>query len=135
MNRYTSEQLAAYAKAFALNEFDNEDKIYERFKGDLGRRMKRVQLTVPLPEELERQSRLLATKAHEMLGYIKEEAIERKLSSGLKQEAWHPGVDLNSYQTYFSDLTVEMVKGAIAEAHRPLAVTFRDWKKKQRIRQ
>ncbi|MCR8557005.1 hypothetical protein KXD93_05100 [Mucilaginibacter sp. BJC16-A38] len=134
MKKYTSEELAAYAKAFALQKFNSADEIYDKFKGDLNHRMKRVQLTLPMEDELERQSRRLAEKSLEMLGSIREEAVERRLSNGLKNEAWHPGIDLAEHEVYFDDMAISMMKDAIAEAHRPLAEEFSAWKKRQRKR-
>jgi len=134
MKKYTSQQLASYAKGFTLLKFDSADKIYNKFKGDLDRRMKRVQPTLPLEAELERQSRKLAEKSFEILGLIREDAIERRLSTGLKNDAWYSGIDLADYRIYFDDLANDIVKDAITEVHKPLAEEFRAWKKRQRKR-
>jgi len=50
MKRYNSDELAAYAKQFALDKYDSADKIYDKFKANLNQRMKRAQPTIPLPE-------------------------------------------------------------------------------------
>jgi len=132
MKRYTSEELAAYAKTFALTKFDNAEKVYEKFKSDLNRRMKNVQPALPLPEELERQSRILAAKSQQTLNSIREEAVERRLSSCLKNDALDPGIDINNYHVYFDELADNMAKDAIAESHKPHADEFRAWKKKRK---
>lgn len=132
MKTYTSEELALYAKQFAMRKFNNADSIYDRFKGDLNRRMKRAQPTVPLKDELQRQAKLLAEKAYEKFHHIPEEAIERKLSGRLTNEAFYPGIELEDHQDYFDALADEMVKASISSAFAPLAEAIKAIKRKSR---
>lgn len=134
MKTYTSEELAQYAKQFALQKFKDADSIYAKFRSDLNRRMKKAQPTIPLPEELERQARVLAGKAYELLTYFSEEAIDRKLDPRFKNDAWHPGIEINNYDDYFTDFATEMMKASIGAAYQPLAKNVADLKKRNRKR-
>ncbi|QEM12372.1 hypothetical protein [Mucilaginibacter rubeus] len=132
MKRYTSEELAHHAKQFAQDKYDSAESIYQRFKSDLNRRMKRSQPTMPLKDELERQAKILAGKAYEKFYHISEEGIERKLSGRLTNDAFHPGIELDDYQDYFDEFADEMVKASISAAFAPLAEAIKAIKKKRR---
>ena len=113
MKKYTDKELVGIVKFKISNKFNNANDILSVFKANIRRKYKSLCKRKPTENEIDTGAMNFANQVHNDLWRISEEIIKSRLSKEITDKNYYQGIELDEYQQYFEELTVDLVKELI----------------------
>ena len=132
MKKYSVEEIATIVLMKIRNRFDNPEKIYKEFKGNIDRKAKSFHQKKLTDNEVFINSMKISTSIFNDLNRITIQVISNRLSNEIINNSLITGIEISEYETYLNNFSKEMVKDFLQYKYNLAKIELSQAKKKRK---